>query len=1077
MYITVRVTSPDSTTGIVPQQVLVKYDAAAFEAPTSADQCVVNPLALGAIVDLSMISSVGASDKKWGMLMDSEGKTYGSQWSMAPVTIRDNDTGSALEGTEHAFALQWSYPTNAATMVSPTGIDWDYAIPFKVKSDAAAKSYTFDAIADTGGGAAIEIYIPNSDPDTLTGQNLNSATTGKLYNSTAGVVLGSATVKVTTNEASIDIESGKVLDPKAGATIDVTLSKGTFNTDDLTSAVSLDPAVGGAVTSATKKSDTVATVTLDGTALAAGTNYKIKIADSVITANEKPAGGFETSNTFTVKAKITGSVAIDQATATYGDTQLTATYTKSGDHGTDAPHYQWYRGTTKVGTDSATYTLSKADVNQDIKVEVTDSTMYDKVESAAVKVNPKALNAPAADTNLGTVEAVLQNATTGLTKTGTYTFKTADGLIEGDAVTTTFTATYTATDVASTGSKELTATFEGTTLAGTDKDLYTFAGSSSSYKATGTVSAAGYQLATSTTTNKAITWKGDQATDPYVGTPGGTASGTVTLGAGESLSSLTASTGSVVVDDADAGEFTWTAPSTPITGLVNVTFTDSSAKEVIVTATIPAKEYDGTNAVVGTITLSDNTVDFGITGATYADAEVGDGKVVTLTAAKTEIEEGDTTYKLTTTTTGDIKKISDPTITATVADNTLKGTSKIEDVIAAIKAAPVKLDGVTYGEGESEGTVGTYFDDAAIIAALKAAYPECFTEGAEGEEGTWNFSSLANKDLDLHFDLSGVTTGKLYDHADLGTAKLDFHTKFKKNTSSSTSGVNLDAGGYGTVDTDVAELDSEGHVVDLPTVTTKAGVVFLGWTDEEGSKNVIDPETKVLEEDDTLYAVYAGYVAGDGNGKVRPAANVLRKELARMLLVAAGLYDRNEDYTAKAENNFPDMPKDGWSDNYLARAKELGIMNGDAETGKARPNAPINREEAAVMIVKTFKVMTENGATTDKLADFDKVSDWAQKFVAALYNNGTVNGYPEEEGENTFRPKTNISRQEVAVMINKYLGVTPAKAADIKADTAVKNPFTDIKATDWSYAHVMFASLSVPYTYYEDEITQPTRDE
>ncbi|MCH5353461.1 MAG: hypothetical protein J1E06_08340 [Acutalibacter sp.] len=199
VYITVRVTSPDSKTGVVPQQVLVKYDAAAFEAPTAAEECVVNPLALGTIVDLSQIDDIPESDKKWGMLMDSAGKTYGSQWAMAPVTIRDNDTGSALEGTEHAFALQWSYPGNHASKVSPTGIDWDYAIPFKIKSSAKTGEYTFEAIAGTGGGAAIEIYIPNSDPDTYSSEEeeyLNSGDNSTLYNSATGVTLGSTTVQI-----------------------------------------------------------------------------------------------------------------------------------------------------------------------------------------------------------------------------------------------------------------------------------------------------------------------------------------------------------------------------------------------------------------------------------------------------------------------------------------------------------------------------------------------------------------------------------------------------------------------------------------------------------------------------------------------------------------------------------------------------------------------------------------------------------------------------------------------------------------------------------------------------------------
>ena len=895
-------------------------------------------------------------------------------------------------------------------------------------------------------------------------------------------------IEIVSNDPAISIVANQKLNP-VDDTIEVTLKNGTFKDADATKFWVKDSngdADKSAVKSVSLNGDkTVATLTVEGAKLTAGDNYYIEADKDNIQAGDAPANNLKTSNTFTVKAALTGTPTI-AGTLTYGQT-LTATHNTNASNVT----YKWYRDTTPInGATSATYKLDKADIGKTIKVEVSDAdgTLYGTAKSAdnATTVAKIQLSRPASG-DLGiSVDPVLQNATSGLTKTATYKFTT--GVINGDNVTVNVTATY--TDVATTGPKTLTGATMSDTLA-TGGDWYTLAAANSEeYTVSGTVNPAGYSLAKETTNGKTITWESpiDNA-NPYVGVPGpeGKANGTVEgLGASEKLTSLTAknkatgaTVGSVVITDEETGKFTWTAPTTAISGLVEVTFTESSASEKDVTATIPAKEYDGTTAVVGTITLSED-VGFVVTGGTYDTAEVGTDKTVTLAVTgDTTIVDGATTYHLVTTAKGEIKKITDPTIKATVADNTLRGTSSIDDVLKAIKEATVKLDGVTYptDDGkENEGTVGDYFNDEAIKALLKDIEGVSYEVDDEGNE-TWSFSGLANKDLDLNFDLSAIATGELAKHAELTGAKLAFHTKFRRNTTSSTTGVNLDAGGYGTVDTEVAELDDEGHVVELPTVKTKAGVVFLGWTDEEGSDKLIDPETKVLEEDDTLYAVYAGYVAGDGNGKVRPAANVLRKELARMLLVAAGLYDRNEDYTAKAENNFPDMPKDGWSDNYLARAKELGIMNGDAETGKARPNAPINREEAAVMIVKTFKVMTENGATTDKLADFDKVSDWAQKFVAALYNNGTVNGYPEEEGENTFRPKTNISRQEVAVMINKYLGVTPAKAADIKADTAVKNPFTDIKATDWSYAHVMFASLSVPYTYYEDEITQPTRDE
>lgn len=207
-------------------------------------------------------------------------------------------------------------------------------------------------------------------------------------------------------------------------------------------------------------------------------------------------------------------------------------------------------------------------------------------------------------------------------------------------------------------------------------------------------------------------------------------------------------------------------------------------------------------------------------------------------------------------------------------------------------------------------------------------------------------------------------------------------------------------------------------------------------------------------------------MAGYEDSTAKPSRSITRGELAKMLVVASGQYDPDKDYGAPS---FSDA-KTGWFASYIACAEGLGILNGDGNAANTvRPNAPVTREEASKMIAKAFGVTITDGATTDKVTDFDKVSDWAKKFVAALCDNGTINGYEDQ----TFRGKRNIQRAEAAQMINIYLGLTEADKDAIEADSTIVSPFTDMNKKDWTYANIMFASLSVPASYYSTEITIP----
>ena len=1017
-------------------------------------------------------------------------------------------------------------------------------------------------------------------------------------------------IKVESAEASIDLAtaSATALDPKPGQTVTVEASKGKFASPASAANFSIVDSTGEAVPSApsitkAEASADGSTVTLTFDAsdsnLVAGTQYKIKAELAAVTPDSDPAEKYVTSKSFTVKGALDGTVKIQKdnadltAAPVYGDT-LKAVYEKVANEASNLT-YTWTVGTT-TKTGETLVLDDPAYVGKTITVKATDSQLYgEKTSTATQAVVKKKLSYPA-NTNLGEVAAVPYNAgaTTSVKADGKAVYKFTTGLaFPNDEVTIPFYGEYTDAQQKDKESNPVTVTaYLGTqsgdkTLGGKHAGGYELDGAAGNYTATGNIIADGYTLTaevydadnqTQKIDNVSISW------DPsFIGTEGGTSTGTVTasLGQDESLVNWSASNGTVT-EGAD-GKLTYTVGAMSSAHEEEIKFYAKVAQVKKIAMALDAKDYDGEYDIdVADIKLSvsgdasaqipaavESKIRAGITAVytsdgTTPDANAGQNKTVKVTVTDSDINagiaDGVITYTLLTSLTGTINQITVDDVK--VEGATVGSGATLDDVLAAIKGADIYVNDIEV----SQGKVGEYFtDDETIIDALKEQYPECFTpdstELADGDnitsaakghvytfpadaedieidstpiedilsgedeatyngltitknedgsysitvndpvtateitftsgedtatvnfgaiaeldasDGTWDFSSQAGSNLSVSLNMADAdeTDGDLFTNfSDAATAELDITVPVDRAFTPSTSSVTFDAGDYGTADFNSAKLDSDGKVEELPKVTTKAGVVFKGWSTKEGDINfIIDPETAVLESGTTLYAVYTGYMVGDGNGKIRPTDNVLRKELIKMLVIAAGVYDPSVDYTEDANNLFPDMAHD-WSDNYIACAKLNGIVHGDADTKKFRPNDEITREEAAIMIANAFKVETTQGDTTDRVTDFDKVSDWAQKFVAALCNRGVINGY--DDGE--FKPATKVRRMDSATMINKFLGLDSDKQDAIKADADVKNPFTDIGADEeWAKVHLLFASLNVPGSYYADEVSIPS---
>ena len=106
---------------------------------------------------------------------------------------------------------------------------------------------------------------------------------------------------------------------------------------------------------------------------------------------------------------------------------------------------------------------------------------------------------------------------------------------------------------------------------------------------------------------------------------------------------------------------------------------------------------------------------------------------------------------------------------------------------------------------------------------------------------------------------------------------------------------------------------------------------------------------------------------------------------------------------------FYDIENIDWAKDAILYLNSKNIILGDG-SGKFRPNDNITREEFTKLVVVAFGIPTAEG--TVKFIDVDE-NNWAKAYIDTAYENGIVNG----TGESKFGLGTNITRQDMAVMV------------------------------------------------------------
>ncbi len=117
----------------------------------------------------------------------------------------------------------------------------------------------------------------------------------------------------------------------------------------------------------------------------------------------------------------------------------------------------------------------------------------------------------------------------------------------------------------------------------------------------------------------------------------------------------------------------------------------------------------------------------------------------------------------------------------------------------------------------------------------------------------------------------------------------------------------------------------------------------------------------------------------------------------------------------QADSTFVDISEDKWYYEYVKTAYENGIMNGKGDN-IFDPDAYMSRSEFVTVLCRISDNEYEGDNTYIKFDDTEK-DEWYSDSVGWAVKNKLVVGYDD----NTFRPNSMITRQEMAVILDRFM--------------------------------------------------------
>ena len=122
-----------------------------------------------------------------------------------------------------------------------------------------------------------------------------------------------------------------------------------------------------------------------------------------------------------------------------------------------------------------------------------------------------------------------------------------------------------------------------------------------------------------------------------------------------------------------------------------------------------------------------------------------------------------------------------------------------------------------------------------------------------------------------------------------------------------------------------------------------------------------------------------------------------------------------DDTTENKEESalFNDLGSNHWAYAYVKSLTERGIIKGDGN-GAFRPDSFITRAEFTKIIAEAF--LSDSSMGENNFTDVEAGS-WYEAYIRKAVFSGIIKGYPN----NSFLPNDNISRQDMAVILNNVI--------------------------------------------------------
>ena len=309
------------------------------------------------------------------------------------------------------------------------------------------------------------------------------------------------------------------------------------------------------------------------------------------------------------------------------------------------------------------------------------------------------------------------------------------------------------------------------------------------------------------------------------------------------------------------------------------------------------------------------------------------------------------------------------------------------------------------------------------------------------------FESVAGKDVDVTFDLgddlSWTVNGKdIPDDAAL--ADLDLGVALDTD-GIPVNVINTITGEHGSVQMTLAHDGAFGFTMTLTAPLGKENAGY--WANLYHYKvngGEADREDPLGDDEDAEALNFEAAAKIDEDGSVTiPFSHASQYAI---------VIDTHSHATVDVSDLFSDIARDAWYKDAVQYAYDNGLMTGVSDTEFA-PEATTTR----AMIVSILARL--EGVTTAEAAGFADVDDeWYATAVNWAANVGVVNGYED----NTFRPNTAITREQLAAILMNYAsykGEDVSARADLTSYTDQPSAWAE-ETMSWSVAEGLLTGVT-----------------